>query len=214
MQTLKTLAKKILPRFLQLPLQRWNINKQVISWKKQGSPLPPPYIVKQAIVQWYQKEYGCNTLVETGTFKGDMVEAQRMWFDKIISIELSQHLFESAKERFKNYTHIEIVHGDSGKVLPKIMQTINTPAIFWLDGHYSQGITAKGDLECPILEELYAILKAPVLLPHVLLIDDARDFTGNNDYPTIEALEKYVKNINSAYELQVKDDIIRFTISQ
>jgi hypothetical protein len=42
-------------------------------------------------------------------------------------------------------------------VLPLIIKDLNEPAIFWLDGHYSSGITAKGDKICPIFEELDSI---------------------------------------------------------
>ncbi len=214
METLKKIIKKILPDFVLKPLHNWNISRHVKAWENEGCPIPPPHTVKQFVVTSYQKKYGYKTLVETGTFLGDMVEAQKKRFAKIISIELGQDLFLKAKDRFSKDGHIQIFQGDSSKVLPVIMQTLNEPAIFWLDGHYSHGITAKGDLECPIIAEAAAILKAPVRLPHVLLIDDARDFTGQNDYPTIEALENYVQGINSAYRLEVKDDIIRFTIPQ
>jgi hypothetical protein len=96
-------------------------------------------------------------------------------------------------------------------VLPLIIKDLNEPAIFWLDGHYSSGITAKGDKICPIFEELDSIFNNKPL-NHVLLIDDARLFVDEDDYPTIEKLTKYVKNKNNNYQVEVKDDIIRFTM--
>jgi hypothetical protein len=89
------------------------------------------------------------------------------------------------------------------------MQGINEPAIFWLDGHYSAGITAKGDKECPIFEELNAILNKNEF-NHILLIDDARCFIGEGDYPTIEELTNYVKTKDKSYQVVVEHDIIRF----
>lgn len=74
-----------------------------------------------------------------------MVEAQKTRFKKIISIELGVDLFVKAKKGFKNDKNVVIIQGDSREMLPKILKDINKPAIFWLDGHYSAGITAKGD---------------------------------------------------------------------
>ncbi|MCZ7616643.1 MAG: hypothetical protein M5T52_24530 [Ignavibacteriaceae bacterium] len=85
---------------------------------------------------------------------------------------------------------MEIINGDSGKLLKQLVAKISDPAIFWLDGHYSGFETAKGDIETPIKQELGAILNSE--LNHIILIDDARLFIGQNDYPTIEELKKYI----------------------
>ncbi len=188
-----------------------NDQKQLAEWKQNGCPAPSPHIVKQITIQEYREKYQYKLLVETGTYLGDMVEAQKNTFSKIISIELGIDLFNKATRRFRKYKHITILHGDSGDVLPKILPEINEPAIFWLDGHYSSGITAKGNKNCPIFEELDAILSDDEL-NHVLLIDDARLFIGKGDYPTIEELEKYILDKNDQYKLEVKHDIIRCDI--
>ena len=129
----------------------------VEAWQKNGCPVPPPHVVKQRIIKEYQQRFNYSTFIETGTYLGDMVEAQKSSFKKVISIELSNELFLKAKKRFKNDSNVLIVQGDSGKQLPEILKTVNEPAIFWLDGHYSEGKTAKGDKDCPIFEELDAI---------------------------------------------------------
>ena len=184
---------------------------QVIEWQKRGCPVPPPEIIKQITVQEYQQKYGYTTLVETGTYLGDMVEAQKNKFKKIISVELSIDLFEKAQKRFNNEKSINILQGDSGEVLPVILKDINEPAIFWLDAHYSAGITAKGDKECPIYEELDAILKLKKF-NHIILIDDARCFTGRADFPSVEKLTRYVRSNNANYKVELKNDIIRYVI--
>ena len=105
----------------------------------------------------------------------------------------------------------QLCKGDSGKVLPDIMLKLNEPAIFWLDGHYSAGITARGDKDCPIFEELDAIFSKKNF-EHILLIDDARCFIGEDDYPTIEELTNYVRSKNEKYQVDVKHDTIRYVI--
>jgi len=209
------MIKKILRSFV--PQWVSNISKKVrgrinlYEWNKNGCPEPVPHIVKQMTIQEYQHQYGYEVFVETGTYMGDMVEAQKKRFKKIFSIELGVDLFNNAKKRFKNDKRITIVQGDSGKVLPKLLSEINEPAIFWLDGHYSAGITAKGEKECPIFEELDAIFSSKKN-NHILLIDDARCFVGRGDYPSIDQLTEYIKSKNGKYQVEVKYDIIRYVV--
>ena len=209
--TVKEILRPIVPQFILDKLKERENNKIIATWKHNGCPLPPPHIIKQNAIKEYQEKYGYTTLIETGTYLGNMVEAQKTRFKKIISIEPGVELYEKAKERFKKDQNITLMQGDSGKVLPLIIKDLNEPAIFWLDGHYSSGITAKGDKICPIFEELDSIFNNKPL-NHVLLIDDARLFVDEDDYPTIEKLTKYVKNKNNNYQVEVKDDIIRFTM--
>jgi len=182
---------------------------QFKKWEKDGKPVPPPHVAKQSIIREYRKKTGNDILIETGTFLGDMVEAQKSYFRKIISIELSMELYEKAKKRFRKNKHVEIIQGDSGKVLKNIVSQLNKPAIFWLDGHYSSGKTARGDKDCPIFEELSTIFSLEDL-SHVILIDDARHFNGEGDYPTIQELVNFVKSKNINYNYLVTDDVIRF----
>jgi hypothetical protein len=202
----------LIPEIVLFPLKNWLKRREIMnSWRKNGYSVPVPSLVKQGVIIDYQKKYNCSTFIETGTYLGDTVEAMKTKFKKVISIELGMDLYINAKERFLNVKNVEIFQGDSGKVLPQIVLGLKDPAIFWLDGHYSAGITAKGDKICPILEELDAIFENSNL-NHVLLIDDARDFVGEGDYPTIERLTDYIKSKNERYNVQVKHDIIRYTI--
>ena len=133
-------------------------------------------------------------------------------FKKIYSIELGADLYLNAKRKFRGADHLEIIYGDSTSILPILLERINEPSIFWLDGHYSGGITAKGDKECPIMEELDAILADKKRLNHIILIDDARCFTGKGDFPAINELTEYIRSKNQKYTIDIKDDIIRCTI--
>jgi len=208
---LRTFVKRILPRFVINKLRAFSDREQYQVWKNSGQTGPPPHLVKQMIIREFQKKYGCHVLVETGTYKGDMVQAQKKRFDKIYSVELSSELFEKAKERFRKDRNITILQGDSGKVLPFVLTQINEPAIFWLDGHYSSGITASGEKDCPIIEELEAIFQSKSF-DHILLIDDARLFTGKGDYPTISKLTEFIKSRNPNYRVAIKDDVIRYSV--
>ncbi|WP_373515188.1 hypothetical protein [Persicitalea sp.] len=205
---MKNTIKDIFRPIVVKSIDSWTRNKTITQWNKAGRPAPPPHIVKQNIIQEFQRKTGYSILIETGTYVGEMVEAQKSKFEKIISIELGQELAEKARDKFVEDRHISIVQGDSGKVLPSLLKQIDEPAILWLDGHYSEGITAKGDTECPIFEELEAIFTNKNL-HHLILIDDARLFTGEGDYPSIKDLTDFVKAKNSHYTVKVEDDIIR-----
>lgn len=177
-------------------------------WEAKGRPAPPPHILKQRVLREHSQKYGLRTLVETGTYCGDMVEAMRGAFDRIYSIELSEELWRKAKTRFDGQRHIEILHGDSGKVLKDLMKRIDGPSLFWLDGHYSAGVTAKGDKDTPIYEEFEHILGAPDRR-HVVIVDDARLFGTDAAYPSLDELRAFITSRRTNVEIVVKDDSIR-----
>ncbi len=179
-------------------------------WEERGKPIPPPHIIKEKIIMEYQKANQYKIFVETGTYLGEMVKAQKDNFEEIYSIELSTMLYNRARRKFKKFKHIKILNGDCGEILRNIVPTINKSAIFWLDAHYSEGITARGDADCPIFEELQSILKSK--FNHIILIDDARLFNGKNDYPTIKKLSTFVLTYKNKSDIKIKDDVIRIIL--
>lgn len=189
-------------------VQDYQHKKAYRSWQNLGRPIPTPHAVKQMTVKEYAAKYGTNVFVETGTYLGEMVNAVKFNFKKIYSIELSPELYKRAEKKFYRDKHIAILQGDSSKVLPEIISHIYKPCLFWLDAHYSEGITVKGEKETPIVDELKRIFNNPVE-GHVILIDDARCFTGQNDYPALEELRALVARRYPNFVFYVKDDIIR-----
>jgi hypothetical protein len=182
--------------------------RSVKEWKKNGRPAPPPQLYKRTVLKNYAADNGINVFIETGTYLGGTVSYLKKIFKKIISIELDPNLYSEAKRKFSKSKHIRIYQGDSGEVILGILNDISEPCLFWLDGHYSDGITAKGKLNTPILQELDHILNHRID-NHIILIDDARCFTGTDDYPTIEFLENYVRQKKKELRFSVKEDIIR-----
>ena len=194
-------------------IKRWlgDIRYRIITeikWRVAGKPVPPPHFIKQRIIKNFANKFDIKVFIETGTYHGSTTWAVRNTFDEIYSIELDRVLYEKACEKFKFLPHIHIVNGDSSKILPEILSKIDKPVLFWLDGHYSGGATAKGNLETPILEELKSVLNHKVK-NHIILIDDARLFVGKNDYPTIAELKSFVSKINPNLSFEIENDIIR-----
>lgn len=184
-------------------------NKQILKeWNENGRPVPPPHIHKIAVVQQYANEFHTDVLIETGTYIGETITACKSIFKKLISIELDRKLYENACRIFADEKHIFIYQGDSGQLLQNILADINEPCLFWLDGHYSEGFTAKGDLNTPIVNELKHIFYHQIK-SHVILIDDARCFTGKDDYPDLNTLQSMVKDHDPSLQFSMSDDIIR-----
>lgn len=174
----------------------------------------PEMSEKRSVIEFYRKIFEPKVMVETGTFFGDTIEYFKSKFETLYSIELSEELAERAVKRFANDMQVKIVQGDSGIVLKSILSEINSPVLFWLDGHYSSEFyikgefvrTAKGATDTPVKKELDIILQSKV--ESIILIDDARLFNGINDYPTIKEVRKKVKSYNANYSVFVKKDII------
>lgn len=93
-------------------------------------------------------------------------------------------------------------------MIANVLAELKEPAIFWLDGHYSGGITATIEKYSPINEELQTII-ANNQLQHVILIDDARVFEGEHGYPTIEEVRDLTSKQFPGYHFSVDEDIIR-----
>lgn len=183
--------------------------RQVAAWERNGRRVPPPHLMKQRILSAYASAFLPRILIESGTCVGDMVYAMRDRFQRILSVELNEDLYKRARCRFRSYPHIEILQGDSGEVIPRILSTVSEPCLFWLDGHYSGGgVTPKGDTETPVMKEMKAILDHAVK-EHLILIDDARNFDGTHDYPTLQELRSLVSANGTDYEFSVLHDLIR-----
>lgn len=169
-----------------------------------------PHLVKQETIATHAKHFGTRIMVETGTFHGDMCRAMQDHFDRIHTIELSEPLFAAACKRFKNNTTVNCLQGDSGVKIKDVLDKLDEPALFWLDGHYSAGPTARADLDTPISQELEHVL-AHHIQDHVILIDDARCFTGENGYPELEQLRKHLLGQRPDWSFEIETDCIRFT---
>ena len=181
-----------------------------LSWELKGRPLgvSSPHLFKRKLIRNLQKITNTSTFIETGTYKGEMVEALRNNFKALYTIEIDQTLFSDAKKRLEKYKNIKVLNGDSAEVLGEILKSQNENIIFWLDAHYSGGVTSMSNVHTPIEKELETIFRyeKDKNKKCYLLIDDARCFTGENDYPTIERL-KEISNQNNKELTQVGDVI-------
>ena len=106
--------------------------------------------------------------------------------------------------------NIQLIHGNSGTELLNVINAINEPVLFFLDGHYSGGITVKHDEETPVNEELDSILSSRNL-GHVIIIDDAVFFGTHPAYPSIKEIKLKVSAAIPKANIIVKNEMIIIT---
>lgn len=201
------LARTWLERLGMLePAQRARATAEALRWLATDRTLPYPPVLKWRVLRSYA--FGIRVFVETGTFHGRTVDALHRKLTVVHTIELDEVLYRNAAERFAPNPRITVWHGNSRDVLPKILEGLNEPALFWLDAHFSGEGTACAGLHSPIMEELGQIFGHRVN-DHIILIDDARKFVGANGYPTIRELHEMAVAEAPSNSFLVENDIIR-----
>lgn len=178
-------------------------------WKLRASPVRSPHLLKQRTVVEYAGKYGLRTLVETGTYYGEMVAAVKKSFDQIFSIELDPALARAATRKFERDPRIRILEGDSARLLPELLKSITKPALFWLDAGYWGWENLERDPQ-RLSVEVESIL-AHSVKGHVVLMDDARCLNGQNGALTIAELQSRIAARFPDRAFEVKHDIVRIT---
>jgi hypothetical protein len=181
----------------------------VRAWRRAGRQGEAPHAIKRATVLEYARTHSLRVLVETGTFRGEMLFACRRHFDALYSIELEPALAAAAQARFARWPKVRILQGDSAAMLPTVLQDLKHRALFWLDAHYCGPAAGRGDVDTPIIEELRLILAHPIP-NHVILIDDARCFGRDAGYPDVEECTQFVLDRRPDWKAEARDDILRF----
>jgi hypothetical protein len=119
--------------------------RDVSNWVANGCPSPAPNIVKMSVVKHHVTAYGNKVFVETGTFLGSMVEHIASTGAKCHTIEIDPDIYARAHVILAGHKNINLIFGDSGVKIPEVLSSLNEPATFWLDGHYSGGFTGRAD---------------------------------------------------------------------
>jgi hypothetical protein len=181
--------------------------REVIRWmfSPAGVASPGPY--KRWVIRSYARKCRTPIFVETGTLYGDTIEAVRRSFSEVYSIEIEPSLAEAAKVRFEDDQRVSIIVGDSATEMATLTARLDSPTLFWLDGHYSGAGTGRGDEDSPLRQELTTVLTT---VPScVVLIDDARFFGTDNGYPSERELAELVSTLRPNSTVEIKRDIVR-----
>ena len=170
--------------------------KETLVWIKNNfSPPSPGYIKRRCLVRHTSR----NTIwVETGTYLGQTTKFLAKKSKKIITIEPQLQLFKNAKKKLSRFKNVDVILGTSEDVFPGLLPKLNGEVNFWLDGHYSEGITYLGKRETPIIEELSNIADNLENFSSIIIfVDDVRCFgleeNEMNGYPSIMILVEWAE---------------------
>jgi hypothetical protein len=172
--------------------------------------------VPQRLVADLAIALGISVAVETGTFRGGSTRKLAAVVDRVISIELSEELHEQALHSgLADVPGVTLLQGSSIDILPGVVRDLAGPAIYWLDGHWTEGAgTAGFQKQCPVLDEIAAIDGGADSKRSCILIDDARFHLGappppyrRSDWPTFPVVVDQLRaNHNRCFT--VLDDVI------
>ena len=158
-------------------------------------------------------KYMNGFLCESGSYLGEGIQdALNCGFKQVISFEVKEDLYKQCVEKFKTFKNVKVIYGSTARILYEYIKDINEPITFWLDGHYSSGITGYDpDHVCPLLEELDQIKMHPIKT-HTIMIDDRRLLkkSSNNGMDGLFGIEeatviKKLKEINPDYNIKYEN---------
>lgn len=176
-------------------------------WRTEGYFAPVPYFIRRAQLLQVGKRIGAEVAVETGTFRGDTTVFLARHFRETHTIEVVPALAGLARERFWNQPSITVWDGDSSDVLRSLLPQLKGAVLFYLDGHDSGGVTGKGEKACPVREELEIIYGSGENRLSVV-IDDARLFGTDPDYPTLGEVRLWMERLRPVATVRVEHDAI------
>jgi hypothetical protein len=152
--------------------------------------------LNRALALDIQATYNLHTFVETGTWKAQTTLWAAEHFGRVITVEglKTRHdkTLASLKQQSIDLSRIEFLQGDSTGLMPSILNTVDEPALFWLDAHYcgtNEEEFAAGLSCCPLLAEIDAINAHPLAAQHCLIIDDVRLFGVEPGWPDLEIVK-------------------------
>jgi hypothetical protein len=168
----------------------------------------PTELVSQLTIQFDVKNF-----VETGTYYGDTAIWASKYFENVLTIEYSKELYDHTRIKYQNIDNINFLFGDSRTQLNKLITSLDSPAIFWLDAHWSGGLTYGENDQCPLLEEINIINNSQ--FEHFILIDDARLFTSApqppqriDQWPNVSEIVDALRSKSSDKYIVIIEDVI------
>lgn len=189
---LKRLIKKLAPSAIA---ERRRIEAGLTDWSNRDFLDNSPQFIKEKV--FVRHGVKGAPWVETGTYLGDTTRFLLNHFPNVYTIEPEPNLFKKACDLFSGQP-VELFNDISENVLPDLLPKLQGNINFWLDGHYSAGITFKGPKDCPVEDELSAIATNLNNFDKItILIDDIRFLVGNsddwNEKPSIDYLVDWAR---------------------
>ena len=158
--------------------------------------------------EFLKKQMSLEIFVEGGTYQGMTASLMSKSFKKVYTIEKSNEMYNIAKNNLKGIKNIELLEGDTRDYLKKIMNNDNL--LFWLDAHWSGGLTYGKEDESPLIKELEIIFSRN--RNYAILIDDARLFLAlppkPHNFHKWPSLKDIMMTMPKDWEILVYKDVI------
>lgn len=176
---------------------------QLMDWDKRDYTSPSAPFIKRALLLRLGRSDA--TWVETGTFEGETTKFLSPHARKIYSIEPEPELYAAAKKKLASCSNVEVFNGLSEEVFESLLPDLDGNLCFWLDGHFSGGVTHRGPQDTPILDESGAIE------PHLsrwsdtrIFIDDIRCFNPKAypGYPRLDVIVDWARSNNLHWHVE------------
>lgn len=170
----------------------WTILNNQISEEMQANSTgllsQPKKIHKSLLAAGLGLRAGKRYFVETGTYIGSSIFQIHRLFESLWTVEAQPLLHRAALKLFevKKVSNVHLSLGNSVEFLKSFSAETGNNAVFFLDAHYSTGITSRAYGRCPVIEEICVIMdNSPGAL---IVVDDVRTMNGKWGYPTLEMI--------------------------
>ena len=203
---------RILHRSLSYLRLDKSVQIELLNWYDRDFDNPVPHHLKMRILSSGQIP---DVWVETGTYMGQTTKFLAESGAFVFSVEPSPTLAKLAQKKFSGIGNIEIINQLSENamydVLTRVLIDQKESVSFWLDGHFSEGVTHLGPVETPIKRELEIISAFMDRFNRVdIYIDDFRCFVRQMpDYPSPHYLSSWAESHQASWDVQHDIFIIR-----
>ena|ERR1700733_8281433 len=149
----------------------------------QGAPINLHSYMKYLTLRSLGKRTGARYLIESGTFLGVTAARCSRSFERVLTMELDIDLAQQATTYLRRFSNVEVFQGDAVQLLPQLIAREDArAAVVFLDGHYSGGKTALGDIPEPAIPELEILAQHRDKICGIV-VDDFRLFGAEAGFP-------------------------------
>lgn len=179
-----------------------------VSRLAQGKPINLHGYMKFQALRGLRKRTRSRCLIETGTYLGVTAARCASVFERVLTIEISEELAKKATAYLKSYRNVEVIQGDGVQVLPQLCSRSDIrEVVVFLDGHFSGGDTASGNVAEPALLELEILSRFRDKINGVV-VDDFRLFGVETGFPTKSELVTTTESLfpSPIFEMKIHAD--------
>ncbi|MGE0325267.1 MAG: hypothetical protein AB7S68_23280 [Polyangiaceae bacterium] len=143
----------------------------------------PHSLFKTRAIKAMRKRTGAQVLVETGTYLGVTTARCAPAFQTVKTIELQPDLARDAARWLARHQNVEVIQGDADAEVRRLFEQSDLDRVLlFLDGHFSGGVTALGDVPEPAVAILDFLAHHRDRIVGII-VDDFREFGVQPDWP-------------------------------